>query len=143
MSAEGLFTLCSGLVLPGWFMLVFAPRWRWTDRLVSLNILPLLLAAVYIGLIIARFGMAEGGFGSLAQVRQLFEDPYLLLAGWVHYLAFDLFVGGWEARDARRLGLPHVLVAPCLVLTLLFGPIGFLLYWVLRGALRRRFTVTD
>ena len=143
MSAEGLFVLCSGLVMPGWLLLVFAPRWRWTDRLVSLNLLPLLLAAVYLGLIVSRFGTAEGGFGSLARVRQLFQDPYLLLAGWAHYLAFDLFVGGWEARDARRLGLPHLLVAPCLVLTLLFGPTGFLLYCALRGALRGRFTMTE
>ena len=61
-------------------------------------------------------------------MRRLFGDEALLLAGWVHYLAFDLFVGSWEVRDAQRLGIPHLLVVPCLVLTFLFGPVGLLLY---------------
>jgi hypothetical protein len=61
-------------------------------------------------------------------VRALFENPWLLLAGWTHYLAFDLFIGGWEVRDAQRRGIPHLLVVPALVLTFLFGPAGLLLY---------------
>jgi hypothetical protein len=105
-------------------------------------ILPLVLAVVYVGLIAARFGGAEGGFGSLAEVRQLFADPYLLLAGWVHYLAFDLFVGSWQARDAQRLGIPHLLLIPCLVLTFLFGPTGLLAYCVLRAVLKKTLAVT-
>jgi hypothetical protein len=59
----------------------------------------------------------------------------LLLAGWIHYLAFDLFVGSWEARDARQRGVPHLALVPCLALTFLFGPAGWLLY----GAVRSRF----
>ena len=61
-------------------------------------------------------------------MRTLFENPWLLLAGWAHYLAFDLFIGGWEVRDAQRRGIPHLLVVPALVLTFLFGPAGLLLY---------------
>jgi ABA DEFICIENT 4-like len=76
-------------------------------------------------------------------VRLLFQDDYLLLAGWIHYLAFDLFIGGWEARDAKRLGLPHLLLVPCLVLTFLFGPVGLLAYFTLRAARRGRFAVTE
>jgi hypothetical protein len=141
VSAEGLFSLASTLVLPGWALMVLAPRWKWTERLVAVNLLPLLLAAMYLAILVLRFFGSEGGFGSLAAVRRLFEDPYLLLAGWIHYLAFDLFIGGWELRDARRLGLPHLLLAPCLVLTFLFGPVGLLAYWGLRAALRGRYTV--
>jgi hypothetical protein len=142
VSAEALFSAAGALVMPGWALLLLAPRWKWTERLVSVSLLPLLLSLLYLALIPRFFG-AEGGFGSLAEVRLLFADDYLLLAGWVHYLAFDLFVGGWEVRDARRLGLPHLLVVPCLVLTFLFGPVGFLAYAALRAALRRRFTVTE
>ena len=47
----------------------------------------------------------------------------------MHYLAFDLFIGSWEVRDARRHGVPHVLVIPCLLMTFLLGPIGLLAYW--------------
>ena len=56
----------------------------------------------------------------------------MLLAGWTHYLAFDLFIGGWEVRDAQRRGIPHLLVVPALVLTFLFGPAGLLLYLAIR-----------
>ena len=64
----------------------------------------------------------------------LFTSPEIALAGWVHYLAFDLFVGAWEVRTARREAIPHLLVLPCLVLTFLFGPVGFLLFLGLRAA---------
>ncbi|HEU6452531.1 MAG TPA: ABA4-like family protein, partial [Gemmatimonadaceae bacterium] len=67
-----------------------------------------------------------------------FENPWALLAGWVHYLAFDLFVGGWEVRDAQRRGIPHLLVVPALVLTFLFGPGGLLLYLAIRSLVRRK-----
>jgi hypothetical protein len=57
----------------------------------------------------------------------------LLLAGWVHYMAFDLFIGAWETRDARRAGVPHLMVVPCLILTFMLGPIGLLVYLALRA----------
>lgn len=137
MSPESLFSLSSALVLPGWLLLAVAPRWRWTTRIAA-TVLPMMLAGVYICALAPRFWTAEGGFGSLAQVAALFADPHLLLAGWVHYLAFDLFVGAWEVRDSRRHSVPHLLVVPCLALTFLFGPVGWLAYVVLRTALRRQ-----
>lgn len=132
MTAEALFSLATTVVLPGWLLLVLAPRWRYTARLIGAVLIPGLLGSLYVALIAVRWGAAEGGFESLAEVRRLFEDPYLLLAGWVHYLAFDLFVGSWEVRDAQRLRLPHLLVVPCLLLTFLFGPAGLLLYLTMR-----------
>jgi hypothetical protein len=140
---EGLFSLASSAVVPGWLLLVFLPRWKWTTRLVTGVLLPGLLGLLYAYLIATRWAGSEGGFSSLADVKRLFENPGLLLAGWVHYLAFDLFVGTWEVRDARRLALPHLLVVPCLVLTFLFGPLGLLLYFGLRGLLRRRLLLED
>ena len=101
------------------------------------NLLALLgwLALGYVALLLGHWG--PGGFGSLAEVRQLFERPGLLAAGWLHYLAFDLFVGTWIARDAAQRGLPHLAVLPCLALTFLFGPAGLLAYALLT-LLRRR-----
>ena len=135
MSAEALFSVCSTLVLPAWLLLAIAPRWRWT-QIVSAIAVPLLLAATYLFLIVANFRTGEGGFGSLAEVSKLFANPKLLLAGWVHYLAFDLFTGAWEVRDAIQLRIPHAVVIPCLVLTFLFGPIGLLAYFALRSTIR-------
>ena len=68
----------------------------------------------------------------------LFGNRGILLAGWLHYLAFDLFVGAWEVREAGRVGLPHWLILPALALTFLFGPLGLLVFLVLRAARLRR-----
>ena len=78
--------------------------------------------------------MGDGGFGSLEAVRRLFDVPGLLVAGWVHYLAFDLFVGAWIAERAGAIGLPHLIVLPLLALTFLFGPAGFLAFVIVRAA---------
>lgn len=137
-SPEAVFSMASTAVLPGWLLLVFAPRWRHSARLVGAVLVPGLLAVLYGVLIAARWGGAEGGFSSLADVQKLFADPWLLLAGWVHYLVFDLFIGAWEVRDAGRVGIPHLLVVPCLVLTFLFGPVGLLLYGIVRAVRTRR-----
>jgi hypothetical protein len=141
MSAEALFSICNTAVLPGWLLLILAPRWKWSGRLIGAALLPGLLGLVYIALLATHFPGAKGGFGSLEGVAQLFSDPYLLLAGWVHYLAFDLFVGSWEVRDAVRLGIRHWYVIPCLVLTFLAGPTGLVLYLVLRGLLKRELSI--
>jgi hypothetical protein len=80
---------------------------------------------------------ADGGFGSLDAVARLFEHRGVLLAGWVHYLAFDLLVGVWERDEAQRLGVPQLLLVPCLLLTFLFGPLGWLAFLAVRHLNRR------
>ena len=128
---ESIFSACSTLALFGWALLVFLPRQRLAHLLAAAGI-PLAISVVYLVLIAQHFGRSEGGFGSLSDVAQLFSNPALLLAGWVHYLAFDLFIGAWESRDAQRHGIPHLLVVPCLLLTFMLGPIGLLIYWGIR-----------
>ncbi len=125
------FSTCSSLALLGWVLLVVFPRQRHARLVAGIGI-PLAIAVVYAVLIALYFGRSEGGFGSLAGVAQLFQNPPLLLAGWVHYLAFDLFIGGWESRDAQHHGVPHLLVVPCLLLTFMLGPIGLLAYFAIR-----------
>lgn len=144
MTPEQLFTIATRAVLPAWLLLVFLPRWRWTARLITAVLVPGLLGLVYLWLVVGHWGgNPDAGYDSLAEVAALFADPWLLLAGWVHYLAFDLFIGAWEVRDAQGLGIHHLLVVPCLVLTFLFGPVGLVTYLALRGALRRRLLVGE
>jgi hypothetical protein len=133
-----LFTICNDLALVGWALLVLAPRWRWTERLVLSGAWSLLLSLVYLALVVIFFPSAQGGFGSLEAVRRLFDNEWLLLAGWVHYLAFDLLIGAVEVRQSRAAGIPHLALVPCLVLTLLFGPIGLLCFFVVKSVRQRR-----
>jgi len=132
-----LFKLANNAALIGWISLVFLPRWRWSARLIAPVLIPALLAALYSFLVMTQFGHSPGGFSSLMSVTLLFQNQSMLLAGWVHYLAFDLFVGSWEVRDAQRIGIAHYLVAPCLAMTFLFGPAGWLLYVLIRSLARR------
>ncbi len=140
MSADQLFSICNFAVLPGWLLLAFVPRWKGT-QIVSSMVIPLALAVIYLVLLVSQWSVLEGSFSSLSGVAQLFENPYALLAGWIHYLAFDLFIGSWEVRDAQRMKIHHGLVLPCLVFTFLFGPFGLLLYFGLRTALKRKVTL--
>ena len=137
MNLESLFSIAGTCALVGWLLLLFLPRWSWSTRLIGPVLIPGLLAIAYGVLVALHLAGAQGGFGSLEDVATLFETREILLAGWIHYLAFDLFVGSWEVRDARELGISHLLVVPCLVLTFLLGPVGLGLYFLLRASRRR------
>ena len=139
MTAEQLFSVLNFVAMAGWLPLVFLPRRRWATTVVPV-VVPMLLALVYVALVAVALPGSEGGFSSLAGVRTLFDNPWGLLAGWTHYLAFDLFIGGWEVRDAQRRGVPHLLVVPALVLTFLLGPGGLLLYLAIRMFASRKTT---
>ena len=134
MSPEQLFSIVNAVAVVSWLLLAILPRRRWTTEVVTGRVVPALFAVLYTGLIVSMLGRTEGGFSTLAGVAAFFTDPWLLLAGWVHYLAFDLLIGTWEVRDARKRGIPHVFVVPCLFLTFMFGPVGWLLYFTLRSA---------
>jgi hypothetical protein len=132
MSPEQLFTIANAIAALGWLMLAILPRQRWVTESMTGKAVPALFALLYILIIVTMFGSAEGSFATLDGVASLFTNRWLLLAGWVHYLAFDLLIGTWEARDARDRGVPHLVLIPCLFLTFMFGPAGWLLYMGLR-----------
>jgi hypothetical protein len=132
MKAEQIFSIANTIALISWIILAVAPRWKWTRKIILSGAIPLLLSAVYLVLIVLFFGSAEGGFGSLAGVMQLFTNEWAVLGGWIHYLAFDLLVGIWEVKDSQEKGISHWFVIPCLFFTFMLGPIGFLMYVVLR-----------
>jgi len=141
MTADQLFSILNLMAMAAWLPLVLLPRVRWTSTHLPV-VVPGLFAVVYAVLVAATLSRAEGGFSSLAGVRALFDNPWMLLAGWTHYLAFDLFIGGWEVRDAQRRGVPHLLVVPALVLTFLLGPAGLLLYLATRSIAGASFSRT-
>jgi ABA DEFICIENT 4-like len=133
MTPEQSFSVLNLVALAAWILLVVLPRQRRITDVISGVAVPAMLAAAYLALIAANWRGSAGGFSTLADVALLFSNPWLLLAGWTHYLAFDLLIGAWEVRDARSRGIHHWLVVPCLILTFLFGPAGWLLYMAMRS----------
>lgn len=138
MNAETIFSVANTTALFSWILIAAAPKWKFTRVVVVSGAIPILLSAAYLVLVVTFFGSAEGGFGSLADVMKLFTNEWAVLAGWIHYLAFDLFVGIWEVRDAEEQGISHWFVIPCLFFTFMLGPIGLLMYTGLRFALKKR-----
>jgi hypothetical protein len=137
MPPDQIFQIANPLALLGWVTLTLAPLAPRTAQWVAMAI-PLALSVLYAGLILAFWATAPGGFGSLADVQALFTSREIALAGWLHYLAFDLFLGAWAVRTARAERIAHALVLPCLVLIFLFGPAGLLAFAILRFALTRK-----
>lgn len=143
MDFDALFGLAGTVAMVGWAALVLLPRRPVVLALVRDGIVTL-LAVAYAALVFVFFFRVEGGgFGSLAEVRALFLSDPVLLAGWIHYLAFDLFVGVWIAREADALGMGRLLQVPILAATFLFGPLGLLLFQGCRAVPAMRPPVGD
>jgi Domain of unknown function (DUF4281) len=130
MTAEQIFSLGNGLSVVCWVLLAVLPNRRWVTDVVAGRVAPALFAVAYVAIVLTIFPRAQGSFSTLAGVSALFANPWLLLAGWLHYLAFDLLIGAWEARDSVERAVPRWLLVPCLFLTLMFGPLGWLAYVV-------------
>jgi len=137
-----LFQITGPLAMLGWLALALSPLAPRLADWVAALVIPALLSVAYTALILVHWSDAPGGFDSLANVMALFTDPAVALAGWVHYLAFDLFVGAWITRTARAEAILHLLILPCLVLTFLFGPAGLLAFLILRASLTLRARMT-
>ncbi len=131
MADAQLFQYANTAALLSWIVLVLLPR---KAAPVLRFVVPVAMAVLYIWALSTAPKNPDGGFGSLAEVKALFTQDRAILAGWVHYLAFDLFVGCWEVMDAKERGIHHLLVVPCLFLTFMFGPAGLLLYLCMRLA---------
>ncbi len=124
----------------GWLLLIIAPYWKYTRPIVQYGVIVILLSLLYAYLIFLAPGgsMDFDAFGSLQGVMGLFTDPKATLAGWVHYLAFDLFIGTWEVGDAKKHGINRWFVLPCLFFTFMLGPVGLLLYLILRSFMTKK-----
>lgn len=137
MPLESVFQLCQALALLGWGALAIAPVAR-GPCVIAARIVAALLCAAYLVQFFTITETAAGDFSTLAGVTALFSKAGNVMLGWTHYLAFDLFIGSWEIEDAAREGLPHWLMLPILVLTLMLGPMGLLAYLALRTVSRAR-----
>ena len=141
MPLDLLFRLASTLALAGWLALALAPLQR-PSAVFAARSLAAVLCGGYFAVLVHVLGHGPApdwrAFNSLDGVMRLLGTREAALAGWVHYLAFDLFTGAWEAETARASGIPHALLLVCLTLTLLAGPVGLLIYLVLRAGRQRR-----
>ena len=132
------FKITSYCAFIGWAILIITPSSQ-LGRNVVVAIAVILLSAIYTYLIC--FGKkydspdvnVGGHFLSLKGVINLFKSPRAVLAGWIHYLAFDLMIGLFIVVDAEKYAVPHWMLIPCLLLTLMFGPAGLLVYVLLRA----------
>jgi hypothetical protein len=139
MSPDQVFSLANALALTAWLGLLFLPHIAAIRNVIAAAVIPCLFAAAY-AVVLARF-FDPGGFAKFSTLEGLASlqgSPWLLLAGWLHYLAFDLFVGAWEVRTARRDGIAHLAVVPSLILTFMVGPAGLLVFTVTRLLVRKR-----
>ena len=138
MQPESIFSAANMVAMGGWIALLVAPRTRLVTWHLAGLAIPAVLAALYAVLLAWHAPGAEGGFSSLAAVATLFRTEGVLLAGWVHYLAFDLFVGAWICRRGAAEEMNPWLVRLCLPPTFLAGPVGLLLFLGLRAAIAKR-----
>jgi len=134
MSPDSIFETCSTIAMVGWIvLLIISPFWSSFDKFL-IGIIITLFAIVYAWLIFQVFTPGDfQKFGSLNGVMELFTDKTAVTAGWVHYLAFDLLTGIWIKKNALKYNIHHLILIPCLLLTFMLGPIGLLLYLLVRS----------
>lgn len=134
MSPEAVFQLANALVLPQWLLMVVAPRWFVTKWLMNAYLIPVCLAVIYVIYLFSGGPVDFGAFGSLSGIKTLFATggDGVMLAGWVHYLAFDLVAGTFVLRDSQAKAIPHWLIVIPLFFCFMLGPVGLLLYWLIR-----------
>ncbi len=139
MTPAEVFSISNFIAMPMWILMIVLPKWKATRFLIDYKIIPLILSLLYA--IYIFLAMQTGGgmdFGSLASVMALFTEENAVLAGWVHYLAFDLLVGMWMIDENKKLGIHPLLMAPCLFATFMLGPVGFLLFMGIRSVKLKR-----
>jgi len=132
MTPSAIFQICNTIALIGWIILIFMPFWLQSDKFI-IGIIVILFCIVYAWLVFSNFRFNDfQKFNTLDGVMQLFTQPAIVVAGWVHYLAFDLMTGIFIKRNAIKHGISHWLLIPCLFFTFMLGPIGLLLYLLIR-----------
>ena len=125
-------------ILPFWLMLVVMPRSNFTQFFVNSVILPLILSATYIYVIYQAILLGEPIldlfmlYSSIENLYTIFSSESFLLVFWLHFLALNLFLGSWISRDGVKYNMPRSLVLFPLIFVYFTGPLGLVLYWVIR-----------
>jgi hypothetical protein len=141
VTADTLFQFVTLLPLPFWLLMIAVPRWRGTQRVMRGRLAVMPLLATYAVLAVPQLPMVLSLFVHPGPLRlddlaSLLGHPEVALVAWVHVLAFDLFVGRWIFRDGQERGVAAWAVSTVLVVTLMLGPLGLLLYLLLRTQFR-------
>ena len=130
-----LFSLTFAVAAPFWGLMILLPRWSWSARIVASPLIVLPVVLIYAALVLPDLATVFPAVATptLDGVRTLLGTADGAAAGWAHMIAFDLFVGRWSWLDARRRGVPALVMSPILVLTILLGPLGLLAYLLVRS----------
>ena len=132
MQAADIFSICNKVILLGWVLLIFLPNWKYTQAII-LNGLIVLFSGIYAFMILKDIGnFNPESFSTLANVKALFQNDDAVAAGWIHYLAFDLFVGAYIVKKSKQIGLSRILYTITLPFTFMFGPLGYLLFVIFK-----------
>lgn len=129
-----LFSLSSLFVMPFWFLMVVLPFWKWTQRIIQSPWIILGPALIYAIVLFPIFTTVWSGVSNptLPGVIELISNESGATLSWVHFLAFDLFVARWIYLDSRERNIFALIISPILVSVLMVGPVGFLIYMVVR-----------
>ena len=145
---ENIFLLANWGVLPFWMLLIFSPNGALTKFLVHSIIIPLLLGCAYlfISYKIYLSGNILGGFDlyfSIENLYSVFSDENFLLIFWLHFLSISLFVGAWIARDSIRYSIPRLFSAISLIATYFTGPLGIVIYYIIRIFFAKKISLNE
>ena len=135
------FSAINIIAMIGWALLAFTPRGPKIHALVfylGIGLLALIYSVGLISLVTSEGGLDFGAFGSIEGIRGLFGSDAGIVIGWTHYLAFDLFVGQWIAKDADHKKISRLVQLPILFLTLMAGPLGLFAWMIIREPAARR-----
>ena len=135
MTTDQVFSLTNGLATLGWALLLFTPNWHVTRKVLFSLLIPALLCLAYLIAMLSFPTQSGMDFSTLDSVANMFSQREVVLVGWIHYLAFDLFVGLWISNNATRHGIRHLYIVVPMILTFMLGPIGLLTYLILRTVL--------
>ena len=148
LTIENIFLISNWGVIPFWLLLLFSPNSSFTRFLVHSIIIPLILGCAYV-FIVYKIYLNDNffeGFGLYLGIENLytvFSDENFLLIFWLHFLSISLFVGAWIARDSTRYSIPKILTALSLITTYFTGPLGIIIYWIIRIFFAKRISIYD
>ena len=136
-------------VLPFWFILIVFPQSH-LSRIFVTSIFPFfILSGVYIFILYKSYLIGydfDGNFSlylGLKELSRLFEDHLYIMIFWTHFIAINLFIGGWIVKDSQKFSINKVLMAVPLIVTYLIGPIGLFFYWIIRIFYAKRISLYE
>jgi hypothetical protein len=131
MSTSDVFQIVNTIVLPAWLILILFPKKSWRNPVIySFSAAMAVIYASYVFSGLGEFDLES--FSELEGIKAMFASDKAVLTGWVHYLVFDLLVGNFILNQSQKHNIHHFLMIPCLLLCFMFGPVGFLLYFIIK-----------